>query len=240
MSTVQAPAPPARSSIPYVALGIAILASILAVVALAWVVARDDSEPTSVVQGSGVAAVDTREVAPFSGVELQGVNDVTIGVGSEQLVVVRADDNLVDRITTDVRGGVLVIDETGGLASVTPMRVEITVPSLDEARLSGSGAIVVDGHDLDSLAVVLPGTGTIRAVGTVSNLDVDLAGTGEADLGQLVARDATVTLSGAGSVFVNVTGTLEASVSGAGNVTYTGDPDRVDREISGVGSVTEE
>jgi hypothetical protein len=239
MSTVQTPAP-VRSSVPYLALGLAILASILALVALAWVVARDDSESTSVVQGSGVAAVDTRDVPPFSAVELQGVNDVTIGVGGEQLVVVRADDNLVDLITTGVRGETLVIDATGSLASVTPMSVEITVPSLDEVRLSGSGTIFVDGHELDALAVSLPGTGTIRAAGTVSTLDVDLAGAGDADLGKLVARDATVAISGAGTVFVNVTGVLEANVSGAGSVTYTGNPDRVDRTVTGVGSVAEE
>jgi hypothetical protein len=240
MSTVQTPASPARPSVAYLALALAILASVLAVVALAWVVTRDDSAPTSVVQGSGVATAQTREVAPFSAVELKGVNDVTIGVGGEQLVVVRADDNLLERITTTVRGGVLVIDEIGSLAAVTPLSIEITVPALEEVRLSGSGAITVDGHELDALAVALPGAGTIRAAGTVSALDVELAGTGEVDLGELIARDATVTLSGAGSVLVHVAGTLEAHVSGVGTVTYTGDPDRVDRTITGVGSVAEE
>lgn len=237
MSTAQ-PASAARSSVAYVALGLGIVASMLALLALAWVVTRD-SESTSVVQGSGVAAAETRELAPFSAVELVGVNEVTIGVGGEQLVTVRADDNLLERITTDVRAGVLMIDQTGNVDAVTPMSVEITVPSLDEVRLSGSGAMFVDGHELDGLTVELPGTGAIRVAGTVTTLDVDIAGTGEADLDQLVAQDATVALSGAGAVFVHVTGTLEVDVSGTGSVVYTGEPDRVDREITGAGSVTE-
>jgi hypothetical protein len=238
MTAVRVPASPARSSASYLGLGVGILASILAVLVLAWAVGRD-SESTTVIRGSGVAAAETRELASFSAVELAGVNDVSIGVGGEQLVTVRADDNLLERITTDVRGGVLVIDQTGSLDTVAPMRVEITVPSLDEVRLSGSGAIRVDGHELDLLSVTLPGTGAIRAAGTVTSLDVDLTGTGEADLGELVARNAAVALSGAGTVLVHVTGTLEAHVSGTGSVVYTGDPDRVDRTVTGVGSVTE-
>ena len=238
MGSVETPMSP-RSSLSYVALGVGIVASLLAVVALAWAVTRD-SESTNVVVGSGVAASETRELAPFSSVDLAGVNDVTIGVGSEQLVTVRADDNLLDLVTTEVRGGVLVIDQTGSFDTVAPMIVEITIPAVDEIRLSGSGAIAVDGHDLRTLSVALPGTGAIRAAGTVAMLDVDVAGTGEADLGELVAQNATVAMSGTGAVLVHVTGTLTAKVSGTGSVVYTGDPDQVYREITGTGAVVEE
>lgn len=240
MSTVQAPASAVRSHAPVVALGAASLALILAALALAWVVTRDDSETAGATEGSGVAAMETRELAPFSAVELSGVNDVTIGVGGEQLVVVRADDNLVERVTTEVRGGVLVIDETGSFEAVTPLSVELTVPSLDEVSLSGDGSIMVEGHELHGLSVVLSGTGTIRAAGTASTLDVELAGTGEADLAGLVARDATVVLSGTGAVVVHVTGTLDVDVSGTGSVTYTGDPDHVVQQVTGTGSIAED
>lgn len=237
MSTAHSPA---RSHTPVVALVLAVLALVLAAVALTWAVTHDDTEPSSTVQGSGVAVTETRELDPFTAVELSGVNTITIGVGGDQRVVVRADDNLVSQVTTDVRDGVLVVDENGSFDSITPMSVEITVPSLDDVRLSGSGTILIDGHALDALAVALPGAGTITGAGSVTMLDVDLAGSGDVDFGKLVARDATVALSGSGTVLVNVTGALEADVSGAGSVTYTGDPDSVDREISGTGSVAEE
>jgi hypothetical protein len=187
-----------------------------------------------------VAVAETRDLAPFSRVELAGVNRMTIGVGSEQLVTVRADDNVLNLITTEVADGLLVVDETDGIEAVAPMSVEVTVPSLEEVRLSGSGTIVVDGHDLAALDVSLPGTGTVRAAGTVTTLTIDVAGTGAAELRELVARDARVTLSGTGAVFVNVTGTLDARVSGTGSVVYTGDPERVVREIAGAGAVVEE
>ena len=65
-------------------------------------------------QGSGVAASQTRDVAGFSGIELAGSNVVTVRVGGTQSVVVHADDNLLSRVTTQVRAGSLVIGNTPG------------------------------------------------------------------------------------------------------------------------------
>jgi hypothetical protein len=239
MSTAHSPASPAHTRVFVAALALAVAALLLAAAALTWAVTRDEGEPTGALIGSGVAAEDTRELAPFTAVELSGANEVAIGVGGEQRVVVRGDDNLLEAITTEVRGETLVVDQSRDFDSVTPMRVEITVPSLDELRLDGSGTIVLDGHDLGDLVVSLPGSGSIVGVGSVATLDVDLGGSGEIDFAGLVARDGRVALSGTGSVLVNVTGVLEANVSGAGSITYSGDPDRVEREITGAGSVEE-
>jgi hypothetical protein len=238
MTTAHSPGRPARGHVSAFALALALLALLLAAVALTWALTRDEAE-TVVADGSGVAVTETRELEPFTAVELSGASAVTIGVGGEQRVVVRADDNLVATITTEVADGVLVIDQTGSFDVVTPMTVEITVPSLDGVRLNGSGTITVDGHDLGDLAIALPGAGSIVGAGSVTTLDVHLAGAGDIDLGNLVARDATVALSGSGTVLVQVTGVLEADVSGAGTITYTGEPERVDSRIGGTGSVTE-
>jgi len=228
---------PVRRSPLLVAGVVAAIALALAAVAL-LLVSRDDAEPARVLQGSGVAVTDTRDVDAFGAVELEGVNNVTIGVGGDQLVVVRADDNLIERVTTEVRGDTLVIGEIGSFDAVTPMSVEVTVPSLDEVRLSGTGTITVDGHALTDLTIAMPGAGTVRGRGSVTALEIDLGGTGDAEFGALVAKDATVVLSGSGSVAVHVTSTLDAEVSGAGSVTYVGDPQRVDKEVTGTGTVT--
>ena len=57
----------------------------------------------SATEGSGVAATQAREVAAFQSVDLAGSNNVVIRVGEKQSVVVKADDNLLDRVTTEVR-----------------------------------------------------------------------------------------------------------------------------------------
>ena len=229
MSTARPPAAAARSDVSVAALVLSIAALLIAASALAWVVTRDNTESVAE-EGSGVAVEDVRHVDPFTSVELSGATELKIGVGGDRRVV--------EQITTEVNGGVLVVDQTGeSLDSLTPTNVEITVPSLEGLILSGVGTIQVDGHELDALNVELSGTGTITGVGTVTTLDVDLAGLGDVDLGEFVARDATVVLSGAGTVQVHVTGALEARVPGSGTITYVGDPDTVDQEVTGSGSV---
>jgi putative autotransporter adhesin-like protein len=49
-------------------------------------------------------------------------------------VVVKADDKPLNRVTTDVKSGALVIGKTSGsLTAKSPMSVEVNVPSLNEA-----------------------------------------------------------------------------------------------------------
>src|SRR5215475_9171675 len=80
----------------------------------------------STVQGSGVHATQTRHAAAFTSVELAGSNNVVIRAGEDRSVVVKADDNLLDRVTTEVRAGKLVIGNTpGSFSTKTPMSVEV-------------------------------------------------------------------------------------------------------------------
>jgi hypothetical protein len=190
------------------------------------------------VEGSGVPATQVRDVAAFGGVDLAGSNDVTIHVGGKQSVVVTADDNLVDRVTTRVEGGELVIGTTSGsFTTKSPMKVEVTVPALHALTLSGSGTVVADGIDTKSMTVALPGSGLMRLTGTANALDVDHSGSGDAQLGGLVASDVHAVLGGSGRIVVNATKSLDATVSGSGAIFYRGDPSQVTTSVTGSGAV---
>ncbi len=101
------------------------------------------STPTT--GGSGRQATQVRRLPAFTGVELSGSNNVVIGLGTKQSVVVRGDDNLLDRVTTRVRSGALRDrgNPAGGFTTRSPMSVRITVPALDAVTLLGSGDVVV-------------------------------------------------------------------------------------------------
>ena len=190
-------------------------------------------------EGSGVAGSQTRELLPFDGVELAGSNEVTIRVGGEQSVVVHADDNLLDRVTTRVRDGKLVIgNDAGGFTTRNPIRVDVTVPAVDELALSGSGTIDVEGIDADALAIALSGSGAVRASGRAQRVDVELNGSGDVRLQDLVAQDVHAKMSGTGRIAVNATDSLDAIVPGTGSIVYTGNPPSVRKSVSGIGSVS--
>jgi hypothetical protein len=194
---------------------------------------------SSTTVGSGVAATQARDLAAFDSVELAGGNNVVIRVGEKQSVVVKADDNLLDRVTTEVQSRKLVIANTpGSLTTKSPMSVEVNVPTLTALTLTGSGNIVVDGVEAESLELTLPGSGTLTGSGTATRLDVTVGGSGTVQFTGLVATDVRALVSGSGSIFITATKTLDASVSGSGAILYAGNPQEITQNVTGTGAIT--
>jgi len=189
--------------------------------------------------GSGAAAQQTRSLPAFTRVDLAGANNVIIRVGTKQSVVVHADRNLLERVTTRVLSGGLVIDTApGNLHANSPMYVTVSVPSLTGIELNGAGNIVVTGIETPSLSVALPGSGNIEASGSAGKLDVTIDGEGTATLRGLVARDATAQLGGSGTIMLTATRSLAASLSGSGTIFYGGHPLHVSRRVTGTGTIS--
>jgi hypothetical protein len=187
---------------------------------------------------AGSASAQARHVPPFRSVELAGSNDVTIGVGRRQSVVVYGDAGVLRRVTTNVEAGNLVIGNTRGrLTSRSPMRVEITMPLLTALRLSGTGVVSAGGITGVPLQVTLSGSGVIRAAGNATDLAVTLDGSGDAQLGGLVARNVVAVLSGSGRILVSAMNRLDASVPGSGLIIYVGHPAHVTASVTGSGAV---
>jgi hypothetical protein len=218
----------------------ALILALVAVLVLATIVAvllgRGGSS-SSGVQGSGVAATQSRVLPRFSRVDLAGSTSVTVVAGGRQSIVVRADSNLIRHVTTHVVAGTLVIGTTGSFTIRTPMNVQVSVPSLAAVTLSGSGEISARRIEAARLTVSLPGSGVLYASGTATQLDVTLGGSGMAQLSNLVARDARVAVTGSGLIRVTTTAKLNATVSGSGAVIYSGNPSQVTRNITGTGAV---
>lgn len=188
-------------------------------------------------QGSGVAATQSRVLPSFSSLDLTGSNKVTVAVGGRQSVVVHADSNLLRHVTTRVVAGTLVIGTTGSFTTRSPMSVDVSLPALAAVRLSGSGEISVSGIDEPRLVVTLSGSGALYASGTATQLDVTLSGSGLAQLGSLAARDVRAVVAGSGLIRVTATATLNAAVPGTGAIVYSGNP-QVTSTVTGTGSVT--
>ena len=220
---------------------VAILAFLLGGLAVAVLYHFDafGGSSNSTTEGSGVSATQARDVAAFKSVELAGSNNVVIRVGEKQSVVVRADDNLLDRVTTEVQAGKLVIADTpGNLTTKSLMSVEVKVPTLDALTLTGRGNIVVNGIETESLKVTLPDSGTLTGSGTATRLEVTVGGSGMMQFTRLVANDVRAVVSGSGSIFITATKSLDASVSGSGAILYGGSPPDVTKSVTGTGAIT--
>ena len=189
--------------------------------------------------GSGVAATQTRSLPPFTSIDATGISNLIVHVGAPQSVVVRADNNLISRITTRVQTGNLVIGNKPGSYSIkTPIRVQVTLPSVHALALNGDGDITATGINAHVLTLSLAGLGSINASGTTTRLHVTLSGAGEALLRRLIARDVTAVVSGAGQMLLTATHSLNATVTGDGAINYYGNPPHVATTVTGNGVIT--
>ncbi|HEV2866419.1 MAG TPA: head GIN domain-containing protein [Allosphingosinicella sp.] len=189
------------------------------------------------VEGSGRAARAARAAAPFTAIEVEGPTTLEVIVGQRESIEVEADDNLLDRITTEVDGTILRIGTSGAFRTrMTPV-VRVTVRGLERVKLRGSGDAWIRGIDGDRLDLVLQGSGDLHAEGRAGAVTADLYGSGNMELERLSAPAFDVSLYGTGNVRVHATGTLSAAVYGTGRIAFSGDPQILRRAVYGPGSI---
>jgi len=102
--------------------------------------------------------------------------------------------------------------------------------------VSGSGDVDADGIDAGAFALRSDGSADIALRGAVSRLAVDVTGSGDADLSDLAARDARVSVEGSGDAEVRAVRRLDVAVDGSGDVRYHGDP-ALTRHVDGSGEL---
>jgi hypothetical protein len=191
----------------------------------------------ALVRGSGISRTEGRTVGEFTRIVVESSWDVDVNVGGPRSLSVTGDDNLLDRVTTEVVGGVLRIGTRPGSTSTRiGLRVSVTVPSLDGVEVRGSADVAVGGVAGESFAVAVQGSGDLRATGKVAKLAASVSGSGDLDLGGIEAVDAKVSVTGSGDVVGWATETLTVSIAGCGDVRYRGSP-KVTKSVAGSGEV---
>ena len=193
----------------------------------------------SSIHGSGTVASEARGVEGFSGVDVSNVFEVDITAGKDFSVEVRADDNLLPYIKTEVRGGVLHIETTEGIKSRSPLRVTITAPEISSINASGASKIVASGVTNSTLEVDASGASKLKIAGDVTEVKIDVSGASSVDADSLRSRIASVDASGASNVTLNVSERLASHASGASKVSYSGNPGSVEKEVSGASKITQ-
>jgi hypothetical protein len=191
--------------------------------------------------GGGERITETREIAPFSRLQVSESVDVKVVPGDGRQVRVYAGENVIDRVVTASSGGVLELDirDRGIVIGSDPLgdvEVEVEASALEGVEIEGAGDVVLDGLDAQELELEVEGAGDIDASGTVDRLTATIEGAGNANLLDLRARTARVVVEGAGDAELNVSEELDVSVEGAADVSYTGDP-RVTSDVSGAGEI---
>ncbi|MBL7113117.1 MAG: DUF2807 domain-containing protein [Bacteroidales bacterium] len=217
--------------------------------------------PWGCLRGNGIMIEETRDLNTFSGVISEGDFDVTIIVDTVYQAVIEADENLMSFISTYIRGGNLVIDNSSRRclrnSDGNPIYIELHVPFVDYISLTGSGVVycqdllyvdyiraevigsgIIDLRYVDAISIdaILTGSGEIELWGICKEGDLNIPGSGVIKAFHLEQDICDANISGSGDMYVFVYDILDANISGSGNIFYKGNP-RVSTRISGTGSI---
>lgn len=208
-------------------------------------------------QGSGKVVKQERKVSPFTSLDISGAYNVYLSQGATQSVILEADDNMIDKIITEVDGGTLKIKNKSTLRKAKSLKVYITATKIEEIDLSGavdlfsqtklSGShigINVSGAsdskleiEYDKLDLICKGGSDMELWGSATEVKMDVSGAVDLHAFSLVTDKFLLTMSGAGTAEINVKNELSADISGAATIRYKGTPAKLTEDISGAGSV---
>lgn len=190
-----------------------------------------------VVVGKGPMKTEERKTAAYAGLLIEAPVEMTYAVAATPSLKVTAPANILPLVTTEVKGGRLVIGLKKSVSMERAIRIEATGQSLAAIVLTGTGDVRATGLAGKRLALEITGSGSVAVAGQSDALAVEVSGSGTVDAGTLSSRDASVDVSGSGTVAVKASASVKVDISGSGSVTVAGKPPKRTIERSGAGDV---
>lgn len=204
---------------------------------------------------------ETRNVGPFDKLEVNGHYTVTLIAGEMGSLNLRGDSDDLKQIETYVKKGTLIIKQkkSSWIKNWTSgnINIEIQIDQIQGANLSGSGSIsskhlIKTTHfgtslsgsgkielqiETDQTEGFISGSGQIILAGKTNEATFKVSGSGDIKAKKLMGKDSTVQISGSGSVSLHAENSLEAMISGSGDLFCYGKPEKQVTSVSGSGNI---
>jgi hypothetical protein len=190
------------------------------------------------IRGSGVRKSEKRDLKSFRTIDTTGAFEIDVTCQKPASFEMEADDNILPLIKTEVRDGILFVNSDERYSSSKPVTLRINLPDLAGVTSRGAGEINIVDANSDNLRIESMGAASVDATGKAKSVAISSTGAGKIDAANLKAEKAKVDVTGAASVDVYASEQLDVTVSGAGSVSYSGNPKVVNKNVSGIGSVS--
>lgn len=199
----------------------------------------------------------------FHTLELKGNFEVEISYASQTKIDVIAESNIYDALDITNSNGILDVSAKN-MITLEPnedIKIVIQTPSIDKIITKGASSITfkdqIASNDAFSfensgttaaeiniksnkVIVTNSGAGAITISGQTNDAEFTSSGAANIDAGKLIALNTYVKLSGAGNATVYASKYLNATVTGVGNISYLGNPLKIDKKINGLGNIAAE
>jgi Putative auto-transporter adhesin, head GIN domain len=205
---------------------------------------------------------EKRNVTGFHGIDVGGGIDLFLSSGDEAVAVSAGNDEVRDRIKTEVKDGILKIwYEWDRKLRIDwknkKMKAYVSYKQLDRLHASGGSDVFSDGSikadkldmqasggsdikisiEVSELNVNASGGSDIIISGIAKNIDIDASGGSDFKGYELQAENCKANASGGSDIFITVNKELSADASGGSDVHYKGTGLIRDIKSSGGGSV---
>lgn len=186
------------------------------------------------------------DVSGFDQVELAGSDNVRVIAGPAFSVQATGPEKTLERLKIEVNGSTLSIGRKRSISmgwnNDKSALVTVTMPTIKEASLAGSGNMDIDrvetpefeasiagsggmkikSAQVDKLDIDIAGSGGATIAGAAKAIDISIAGSGSVMAKDLNAADAKISIAGSGNVDARASGAASVSIAGSGDVNISG------------------
>ena len=207
-------------------------------------------------KGNSTIAEKELSLQGIKSVSISGSGDLYIIDDNNEMVKVRTDNNLMDKIIFEVKGDKLSIKTDGNLCP-TKLDFYLSAKALEEidvsgsctvvsqvpfngnkfeVEVSGSGSVELPEVNVNRFDIEISGSGSVDAIGNADNVEAEISGSGSLYMESFVTKNINAEISGSGSIEIQVEETINAELSGSGSILYWGNP-KISSEVSGSGAI---
>ncbi len=196
------------------------------------------------IKGNKKVTKETRSIGTFTGIDVGGAFNIYLSQQEETSLIVEADENLLERISTEVKGESLLI-KSNGIKNARSLNIYISAPSISEIKISGAanlkGENVLSGEslyikasgassvelnvDVNDLTTKASGAAYLKLQGKAAYHHIEASGAAEVKTGDLKTVKSTADASGAANITLNASEEAVSETSGAGSVQILGNPE---------------
>lgn len=221
-----------------------------------WTFRNDEGDNLRVVRADDARAQDITRTLAWEGgdalildlnADVEYVQGDTPGIRIEgpadRVNQVRIENGRLFRDGQDEEGERLVYgrnrDGRGFWINDGHLRIVVTAPAVNRFEIPSSADLTLTGYDQPSLTLSLTGSGDVSGSGATKALALTIAGSGDADLSDLLAEDADITISGSGDARIAAAGAAKVNLSGSGDLDFATRPTSLSQTVTGSGEVSQ-
>ncbi len=209
------------------------------------------------VKGNGNVTEEVRQLSDFDQIKVSRGMNVYITQGSPEKVVVVADNNLHEIITTEVSNGVLKVSANENIRWAKEKKVLITLENLtgvettsgsnawsrgqimseDLNLKASSGANLTMELNARNLKADCSSGANIKLSGIAKDAEMEASSGANLKAPELKTENCKMRAASGGNLSATVDGRLEAHASSGGNIVYYGEPKSTDVNSSSGGNI---